>query len=59
MSEAQADPMTVGDLRTALDGIDSGAWVCINGNGPATRVMRELGANEPFVLIVSSESASR
>ncbi len=45
--------MTVRDLKSALDGLDPDVWVCVDGKGSAVQVIRELGANEPFVVIKS------
>ncbi len=43
--------MTVGDLRKAIDGLDDSVWVIVNGTGPLNKTHKELGANEPWVLL--------
>lgn len=55
---APLDPwMTVGSLLAELKDVPPFAWVCLNGFGPAERVVRELGANEPFVVIEGGEGS--
>jgi len=46
--------LTVKDLREALAFIpnDSEALVCVSGSGPALKIIAELNANEPFVLLM-------
>ncbi len=44
------EQITVGDLLRALEGISPETWVCLD-NGPATQVIKELSANEPFIVI--------
>jgi hypothetical protein len=45
--------MTVGELRRALAPLDESVWVCIDGRGPVTGVVPDLGANEPFLVLVT------
>jgi len=50
-------PMTVGELRALIDDVGDSVWVIVAGDGPATRLVRELGANEPFMVIESPPAA--
>lgn len=43
-------PMTVADLRAALEGVPEYVWVVLE-DGPAQIIDKELGASEPFLLL--------
>jgi len=44
--------ITVGDLRDRLKDVPDHVWVCLK-DGPAAEIKMELGANEPFVLLLT------
>ena len=46
--------MTVGELKRLLADVDDSVWVCVKGDGPASCVVTELGANEPFLVVSST-----
>ncbi len=52
------DPITVRELRALLSDIPGETWVCL-AEGPVNDVVIELGANEPFVMLLSNPHAPR
>lgn len=49
--------MNVGQLREIIENLPSDTWLCVK-NGLVDDVIIELGANEPFILLVSDNVTS-